>query len=473
MDRLADAPVRVGANALPDDERRVGEPGRVLERAAVAEHDDEGGDRREPARAGHPGQDLVGQEGALGVARRPAHQVGLRGLALEGDRGREVDEQLHPQDLERDQDRALGHDDRRDENEAQERDVRRQQEDEALLDVVDDPAALGQAVHQGRERVVAEDQVGRLAGDRRAAAHRDRDVGAVERGGVVHPVAGDGDDPVLRSRRADEALLPLRRRSGDDVQVGQLGGQARVVPRRDLLAGHDPVGLETRLAGDRRGRPGVVAGDHHDLDPGTPRGRHRIVDPGPDRVREADERAHPPRLVVDPPGEGDEPLPGVRRRLDQDGPALALERIGPAVGLDVGKDDLGRAEAEALDPPLAPGAGPRHRERVRRRDRLDEVGRVEARHAVELLDGGPEGTGERRRGDLLPGPRVLLGPERLFEEAAALGRVVDGSVGRADRRDPETVLGDRPGLVGDDQIDGAERLLGVQPANEDAALRSR
>ena len=68
--------------------------------------------------------------------------AGSRSKAIEVD---EVDEQLHPQDLEREEDLALGHEDRRDEDEAQERDVRRQQEDEALLDVVHDPAALAPA----------------------------------------------------------------------------------------------------------------------------------------------------------------------------------------------------------------------------------------------------------------------------------------------------------------------------------------
>ena len=56
----------------------------------------------------------------------------------------------------------------------------REQEDEALLDVVDDAPALGQAVDQGREGVVAEDEVRRLPGDRRAAAHRHGDVRPME-----------------------------------------------------------------------------------------------------------------------------------------------------------------------------------------------------------------------------------------------------------------------------------------------------
>ena len=48
--------------------------------------------------------------------------------------------------------------------------------------------------------------------------------------------------------------------------------------------------------------------------------------------------------------------------------------------------------------------------------------------------------------------------------------VLDRAGGRPDRRDVEPVAGQRPGLVGDDQVDGAERLLGVEPADEHAPL---
>ena len=147
-------------------------------------------------------------------------------------------------------------------------------------------------------------------------------------GRVVHPVAGDRHDPVVGARRAHEAQLLLRRRAGDDVQVGQLRGEPRRRPSRDLLAGDDRVGVEARLAGDRGGRPGVVAGDDDDLDPGAAGRRHRLGDPGPDRVGEADERAHLPRPVVDASSERDEPLARRRRRLDEVRPALALRRVG-------------------------------------------------------------------------------------------------------------------------------------------------
>ena len=69
--------------------------------AAVGQHDDQGGDRGEPAGQGDPAQDPVREQRLLGVARRARHELGLGWLPLERDRRREVDEQLHPQDLER------------------------------------------------------------------------------------------------------------------------------------------------------------------------------------------------------------------------------------------------------------------------------------------------------------------------------------------------------------------------------------
>ena len=165
----------------------------------------------------------------------------------------------------------------------------REQEHEALLDVVDDPAALSQPEQEGGERVVAEDEVGGLARDRRTAAHRDRDVRPVERGGVVHAVAGHRDDPVLRPRGGDDAALLVGGRAGDHVEVAELSLEAGVVPGRELLARDDVVGVQPGLAGDRRGRQRVVPGDDEDLDPRLPGGRHGLRDAVAHRVREADE----------------------------------------------------------------------------------------------------------------------------------------------------------------------------------------
>ena len=214
-------------------------------RARVGDHHDQRGDRAEAAGADDPAEQLVGQQRDAALARRPAHQVGFGLLELERDRGRQVDEQLEPQDLERQQ-RLAEAVERRDQDEPEQGDMGRDEEDEALLDVVDDPPALRQAVHQRRERVVAEDQVGRLLGDPGPGPHRHRDVGAMERRGVVDAVAGDRHGPARVARQADQPLLLVGRRPGDDLEARQLGGQPRVVPGGELLADDDVVAIETR-----------------------------------------------------------------------------------------------------------------------------------------------------------------------------------------------------------------------------------
>jgi len=49
-------------------------------------------------------------------------------------------------------------------------------------------------VHQCPEVVVGQDHAPRLFRDLAAAPHRDADVRLLQRGGVVHGVAGHGDD---------------------------------------------------------------------------------------------------------------------------------------------------------------------------------------------------------------------------------------------------------------------------------------
>jgi hypothetical protein len=68
----------------------------------MAGHHDQGCHGAVPAGHGDPAQQVVGQERYATLARRPgASGRALRLLELEGDRGRGVDEQLEPQDLER------------------------------------------------------------------------------------------------------------------------------------------------------------------------------------------------------------------------------------------------------------------------------------------------------------------------------------------------------------------------------------
>jgi len=143
-------------------------------------------------------------------------------LALEGDGRRDVDEELEPQDVDGQQ-RLAEAVERRDQDEPEQRDVGRYEKDESLLDVRHHPPALGQAIHERRERVVAQDQVGRLARDCRTGAHGHGDVGVLEGGRVVDSVAGDRHGAAGAPRRLDEAQLLLRQGAGHEAQLRQLG----------------------------------------------------------------------------------------------------------------------------------------------------------------------------------------------------------------------------------------------------------
>ena len=223
-------------------------------------------------------------------------------LALERDRGRDVDEQLHPQDLDG-QERLAEPGDGRDEDEPEQRDVGRDQEDEALLDVVDDPAALAQPVEQRRERVVAEDEVRRLLGDRGPGAHRHRDIRASERRSVVDAVAGDGDRPAGSRGRARTSRSFW---SGvDRATTRSRGSSVARAGRRPTPQISSPTtmcsGVEPGLPGDRRRGQRMVARHDDRLDPGLARRLERLADPVAERVGEPDEGLAVPRAASSTP----------------------------------------------------------------------------------------------------------------------------------------------------------------------------
>ena len=116
------------------------------------------------------------------------------------------------------------------------RHVRRNQEDQALLDVGHEAAPFAQAMHEGHERVVAQDQVRGLAGNGGPAPHRHGDVGVVERRGVVHAVARHRHGPAGAPGNVHDPELLLRDGPRHDVQGGQLRGQAVIVPLGQLRA---------------------------------------------------------------------------------------------------------------------------------------------------------------------------------------------------------------------------------------------
>ena len=133
-------------------------------------------------------------------------------------------------------------------------------------DLLVDPAADLDGVHERAEVVVGEDHPAGLLGDLAAAAHRHADVGLLQRGGVVDGVAGHRHDQPLLLHQPGEAELVLRRDPAEDVQLGE---PARRAPRRVSACSSVPLiapGPEPERLADRLGGDGVVAGDHAHVD---------------------------------------------------------------------------------------------------------------------------------------------------------------------------------------------------------------
>ena len=109
-------------------------------------------------------------------------------------------------------------------------DVRREQEAQELADVGEDPASLADRGDDRGEVVVGEDHVRRLLGHVGAGdAHRDADVGRLQRRRVVHAVARHRDDLAVRLQRVDDPQLVLRRDARVDRDLPHRG---RAAPRR-------------------------------------------------------------------------------------------------------------------------------------------------------------------------------------------------------------------------------------------------
>ena len=97
-----------------------------------------------------------------------------------------------------------------DDDEADRRDPGQEQLQD-VLHPVEDPLALLDRLRDRRERVLHQHEVGDAARRLAAAAHRDREVGLLERQHVVHAVADHRDVVAARPQRVDEALLLGRR----------------------------------------------------------------------------------------------------------------------------------------------------------------------------------------------------------------------------------------------------------------------
>ena len=373
-----------------------------------------------------------------------------------------------------------------------------QQVVEELLDIGRDPAALLDGGDDRREVVVQQDHVRCVAGDVGASqAHRDADVGALERGRVVHAVAGHDDDVVPLAERAEDAELVARLDAGEDA--GPLDD--RVIVELLELASLDRIGLEADVTCDRGRGDRVVAGDHHDPDAGLGRGAQgrcglrprRVGDPGQAeehevaldvvarcrRGRLAGQRQDAERVARHARGGFEDPL--AIRRLER--PDLAVLQDARASR----HDHLRSALGNHLDPAVGrhddahPFALRRERDLLEalrvldvdagllRRHEQGDLGRVAGDAAVR----GRVGVVAQRRG-AEDGCVVQVDWPSVVEELA--GRVVAGATGDLDvapigpqAADAHPALGDRAGLVGAHHVGGTENLDDGEGAYERVA----
>ena len=258
-------------SALPLADRVAGRP------AAAQEHVEEPAEHehgRDPAQeAPRADEHLARITPSERRPRRPVHQSRLGRLAAQRERGQRLRAQVDREDLQhrqRQRDRAAGE---REDEERHDfgRRVGEDVEDE-LADVVVDLRPASTAATMRREVVVREHHGRRLAGHFRAdQAHRDADVGAPQRRGVVDAVAGHRDDLVpwraARPRCAASPRASCARRSARLAPQEQRRARARSSARA-----RSPVTIAGRPARSRpardlgRGRA-VVAGDDDDPDP--------------------------------------------------------------------------------------------------------------------------------------------------------------------------------------------------------------
>ena len=341
------------------------------------------------------------QDRTVDRSGRSLHDVLLVGL--EGDDQPERDGRHHvdPEDLRRRDRRGEAHEDGRHDDQPL-GDVRRQHEQHRLLDVVVDGAALSHGRRDRREVVVGQYHGGRLLGDLGALdPHGDADVGLLESGRVVHPVARHRDDLLVRLDGLHQTELVLGARAREDVAVADSLLQRGLVRLLDLGPAdrRRPVADAQHLGDGRRGDL-VVPGDHRDPDAAAvtlPDGLDGFL---ARRVEQPDQteqhqvlrqvlRTEAPRrdARILEPCEGQHPLPVPREPVRRLHPMIAIDRrMLSALGLlpvAVIEDDLGRSLGEQHLGAARRAVQGRHEFVFRfERDDVDTRGRRLARLAV-------------------------------------------------------------------------------------------
>jgi len=171
-----------------------------------------------------------------------------------------------------------------------------------------------------------------LAYIRARAAHRDADVGDLERGGVIDAITGDGHDLALalqRLVRCASSARPTTRANRISRASSAICSCVSDIRRRlsPLTTVRRPALHQADLARDRQRRVRMVASDHDDADPRVGAARDRRGHLRTRRILESDQAAeHESRLVPRRPpcsatqttmGEGEHPQSSVGHRLQR------------------------------------------------------------------------------------------------------------------------------------------------------------
>mmetsp|Transcript_11062 Transcript_11062/g.26853 ORF Transcript_11062/g.26853 Transcript_11062/m.26853 type:complete len:414 (-) Transcript_11062:540-1781(-) len=168
--------------------------------ADVADHEDQPAEDHQLPRGvqNHVLDHGLGEDAAVARVWLPEEQRARRILGRESERGEGVHDEVNPQHLDGGE-RRLGEDCRPHTCHHDRRDVHRELELEELADVVVHAAPPLHRLYDGREVVVEDDNVRRVLGHLRAGlAHGKAHVRALQRGGVVGPIARHGNGLRLR-----------------------------------------------------------------------------------------------------------------------------------------------------------------------------------------------------------------------------------------------------------------------------------
>ena len=278
---------------LPECEREERDRDRGL--AIEVEPEPRHGERRERARGQQQPVDddtppLRAPQDRLVRTPRPTQEhLAIAFAHGEGERRKDVRDQVEVEDLER-QDRQRQRGDDRQPHHEHLAEIAGQEIGDEAADVVENDPALVDGAHDRRERVVEKHHRRRLPRDVGAApAHCDADVGLPQGRRVVDAVACHGDDLAGLLVGADERELLGRADARENSDRAEAVAVAVAKPLR-IAADRDGILRipEADRAADAARRDRMVAGNHHDTYAGVPacgdRIRHvgacRILEPG-------------------------------------------------------------------------------------------------------------------------------------------------------------------------------------------------